>query len=81
MTCSFNYLSRATSFENNFWVGFVCRTVRESLTATRVERMVYEFLGRDRSTVMKAARTAGYCAAEDLLPYHARLLQPDTPFR
>ena len=29
MTSSFNYLHRVASFENNFWVGYVTRTVRE----------------------------------------------------
>lgn len=81
MTNTFNYLNRVPSFANNFWVGYVTRTVRESPTATRVERMVYEFLGRDRSKVMTAARQAGYYAEEDLLPFHARLLQPKVNFR
>ena len=30
---------------------------------------------------MHAARTAGYCKLEDLLPFHRRLLRPDQPFR
>lgn len=81
MTSTFNYLSRVASFENNFWVGYVTRTMRESPTATRVERMVYEYLGRNWSKVITAARQAGYHAEEDLLPFHARLLQPDVNFR
>lgn len=81
MTCSFNFLNKVASFENNFWVGYVTRTVRESQDATRVERMAYEYLGTDMTKVLPAARSAGYCTAEELLPFHARLLQPDTPFR
>lgn len=81
MTSSFNYLSREHSFENNFWSGYVTRTVRESPTSTRVERLVYEHLGRDGAAARATARMAGYHAREDLLPFHARLLQPDVPFR
>lgn len=81
MTCSFNYLSRVSSFENNFWVGYATRTMRETVTATRVTRMVYEHLGHDTGAVLSAARTSGYTTAEDLLPFHKRLLQIDTPFR
>ena len=81
MTCSFNYLTRVASFENNFWVGYVTRTMRESVTATRVTRMVYEHLGRDTGTVLAAARGTGFHSADDLLPFHKRLLQIDAPFR
>lgn len=80
MTCSFNYLSRVASFENNFWVGYVARTVRESMSGDRAVRMVYEHLGSDFSTVMAAARKSGYCAEEDLIPFHRRLLDPARPF-
>lgn len=81
MTCSFNYLARVASFENNFWVGYVTRTVRESSSGTRATRMVYEHLGRDRSSVFDAARNSGYLTEENLMPFHNRLLQPDQPFR
>ena len=81
MTGSFNYLSRVPSFENNFWVGYVTRTVRENPVGQRVERMVYEHLGRNTGKVLSAARSAGFHSADRLLPYHRRLLQPDTPFR
>ena len=37
-TTSFNYLARVPSFENNFWVGYVTRTVRENVAGRRVER-------------------------------------------
>lgn len=81
MTCSFNYLARVASFENNFWVGYVTRTMRETVTGTRVTRMVYEHLGRDRATVFAAARTAGFHSEDELMPFHKRLLQIDDPFR
>ncbi|MEL6100232.1 MAG: helix-turn-helix transcriptional regulator [Pseudomonadota bacterium] len=80
MTCSFNYLSRVTSFENNYWLGYVARTVREMPGSERVVRMVYEHLGNDFGKARKAARTAGYCSSEELLPFHQRLLQPEQPF-
>jgi len=81
MTCSFNYLSRVSSFENNYWVGYVTRTMRETVTATRVTRMVYEHLGRDTHAVLAAARRTGFHDADGLLPFHKRLLQIDAPFR
>ncbi len=81
MTCSFNFLSRVSSFENNFWVGYVTRTVRESPTSTRATRMVYEHLGRDSKKVFQAAHAAGFVAEEDLTPFSRRLLQIDDPFR
>ena len=79
-TCSFNYLSRVASFESNYWVGYVARTVRETPNSQRVVRMVYEHLGHDLSKALGAARSAGYCAADQLLPFHQRLLQPELPF-
>lgn len=81
MTCSFNYLSRVASFENNYWVGYVTRTVRESLTGTRAVRMVYEHLGRKRSDIYTAARQSGFVNEDELLPFHRRMLQPGDPFR
>ncbi|MEM6339869.1 MAG: helix-turn-helix transcriptional regulator [Pseudomonadota bacterium] len=79
-TSSLNYLTRVPSFENNFWVGYVGRTVREMPGSDRVVRMVYEHLGPRSRKVIDAAKGAGYCGAEDLLPYHRRLLQIDQPF-
>lgn len=81
MTCSFNYLMRETSFENNYWIGYVARTVRESMSGDRVVRKVYEHLGTDWRKARVAASKAGYCSFEDLLPFHQRLLRPDDPFR
>lgn len=81
MTSSFNYLARVASFENNYWVGYVTRTVRESTTGTRVTRMVYEHLGGSWGDVLEAARHTGFKTEDELLPFHRRLLQPSDPFR
>ena len=80
-TASLNYLNRVTSFQNNFWVGYVARTVRESASSERATRLVYEHLGDDVTRIMATARTAGFCQFEELVPFHQRLLQPDDPFR
>ncbi len=81
MTCSFNFLSRIASFENNFWVGYVTRTVRESVTGRRAVRMVYEHLEANTPAVMSAARATGFVPQDEVLPFHLRLLQPEQPFR
>lgn len=81
LTASLNYLNRVTSFENNYWVGYVVRTVRENSSSTRVTRMVYEYLPHDFSKIMPVARSAGFCNLEDLIPFHQRLLQPQDSFR
>lgn len=81
VTCSFNYLSRVASMNNNYWVGYVTRTVRESTTGTRAVRMVYEHLGRDMNAILAAARRTGLHNEEELMPFHRRLLQPGDPFR
>lgn len=81
MTCSFNYLSRVASFENNYWVGYVTRTVPENLNGTRAVRMVYEYLGTDCGEILAAARSTGFFNDEQLMPFHRRLLQPNEPFR
>ncbi|MEL6452620.1 MAG: helix-turn-helix transcriptional regulator [Pseudomonadota bacterium] len=81
MTASFNFLSRVTSFDNNYWVGYVARTVREVPEGDRVVRMVYEHLGNNFGRAKAAAKSGGYCNVDELLPFHQRLLQPDVPFR
>ncbi|MFC3615088.1 helix-turn-helix domain-containing protein [Lutimaribacter marinistellae] len=81
LTCSFNYLSRVTSFDNNFWVGYVSRTTREHAMGGRATRMVYEFLGNDMARILDAARTTGFSDEAGLLPFHRRLLKPEEPFR
>ena len=80
ITCSYNFLNRVASFQNNFWVGYVTRTVPEVSGEVRVTRMVYEYLGRDTGTVLAAARETGYCNESELLPFHRRLLRVDEPF-
>ncbi|MEM7319864.1 MAG: XRE family transcriptional regulator, partial [Pseudomonadota bacterium] len=79
-TCSFNYLSRIASFENNFWVGYVTRTVRESSNATRATRMVYEHLGSSIANIVALARQSGMVDEVDLQPFHKSLLKPDEEF-
>ena len=80
MTYSFNYLARIGSLENNFWLGYVARTVRDG-SGERVTRMVYEYLGQDMGRALQAARSAGFSTTQDLLPYHRHLLRPEEPFR
>ena len=79
-TTSFNYLAHLPSFENNFWVGYVARTVREGLAGRRVERVVFEHLNRDRTRVMTLARAAGLCSEDDLPPFHRQQLRVGQPF-
>ncbi|APX11257.1 helix-turn-helix domain-containing protein [Tateyamaria omphalii] len=79
-TASFNYLSRVTSFENNFWVGYVTRTIKESIGDDRIVRMVYEYLGTGFGAAKEAARRAGYCTADELAPFERRLLKVGEPF-
>lgn len=80
-TNTFNFLTRVPSFENNFWVGYLTRTVREEVSGTRAQRMVYEYLGPFGPKVLSAARTAGYKSDTELLPFHRQLLRPGEPFR
>ena len=81
VTASMNYLNRVTSFENNYWVGYVARTVRENSSSTRMTRLVYEHLGTDFARIMPAARSAGFCQFDELIPFHQRLLQAEDSFR
>ena len=81
LTFSFNYLSRVSSYQNNFWVGYATRTATETLTGSRVSRMVYEHLGTNRKEIMRTARMAGYATEEQLVPFHRQLLMIGTPFR
>nr|WP_245840763.1 helix-turn-helix transcriptional regulator [Puniceibacterium sediminis] len=80
LTTSFNYLARITSFQNNFWVGYAARTVRESMTGRRVTRLVYEYLGSDRKTIMTAARSSGFCTESELIPFHRTQLRMGESF-
>lgn len=74
-TCSFSFLSRVASFENNYWEGYTARTIAESVSGQRVARMVCEHLGTLNGAVMDTARQAGLCTKAGLPPYHARLLR------
>lgn len=80
MTSSFNYLSRVASFENNYWVGYITRTVPEAVDGHRVTRMVFEHLGKKPADALPTARATGFYTADALPPFHRRLLMPDTPF-
>jgi len=80
MTCSFNFLSRVASFQNNFWVGYVTRTVPETVGGLRIARLVYEHLGAELGPALHAARAAGFCKADALPPFHGRLLKPGKEF-
>lgn len=81
MSCSFNFLSQETSFQSNLWEGYATRTTREKVTGRRATRMVYEYLGRDLSKIMKCARQSGLVSREDIPPFHIRLLRLDQEFR
>lgn len=80
MTCSFNYLNRVASFENNFWVGYITRTVAESIGGLRAARLAYEYLGTDVSAAIGANRSGGFLREQDLPNFHARLLRPGVDF-
>ncbi|MEW9918661.1 helix-turn-helix domain-containing protein [Marimonas sp. MJW-29] len=80
MTSTFNYLSRVASFENNFWQGYVTRTVPENVGGLRATRMVFELLGNRPRDVLAAARATGFHSVDDLPAFHRRLLMPDVPF-
>lgn len=80
LTTSFNFLAQVPSFENNYWVGYTVRTVRESTTGARAARLVYEYLGRDGAKARRAARQSGFCSANDLLPYEQSQLRIGQPF-
>lgn len=80
LTTSFNFLAQIASFQNSYWVGYTVRTVRESMTGSRVSRLVYEHLGTDMSRIMAAARGSGFCSAEDLVPYQRTQLRVNEAF-
>lgn len=81
MTASFNFLHPIASFENNFWTGYVSRTVPESHDAERVTRMVYEHLGTRLSRALAAGRTAGIVDPAQIPDFHLRQLQSRSAFR
>ena len=79
-TASFNYMARVPAMENNYWLGYVARTVPEVPGSDRVVRMVYEHVGTEFRAARAVARTVGYHDVDELLPFHKRLLKPDSPF-
>lgn len=81
LSASFNFLAQETSFQQNIWVGYVTRTVREKINAPRAVRMVYEHLGKDLPRALREARVSGLVPLEAVPPFHARLLRLDQPFR
>ncbi|MEM9844631.1 MAG: helix-turn-helix transcriptional regulator [Pseudomonadota bacterium] len=81
LACSFNFLTPETSFQSNIWEGYATRTVREKVTGRRAARMVYEYLGRNLSKVLKVARQAGLVPLEDVPPFHRKLLRLNEEFR
>lgn len=80
LTSSFNYLSRVASFHNNFWQGYVTRTIPEVAGDVRICRLAYEHLGSDLKDILPIARSNGFCSAAELPAFHRRLLRPDVPF-
>ncbi len=81
LSCSFNFLSRQSSFQPNIWEGYAARTIRESVSGNRATRMVYEHLGRFSDQVLKTARRAGLVTQDAVPEYHRRLLRLDQEFR
>src|SRR6056297_1992858 len=81
LSCSFNFLSRQSSFQPNLWEGYAARTIRESVSGARATRMVYEHLGRFSRPVLETARQAGLVTPEAVPEYHLRLLRRDQEFR
>ncbi|MFP7673241.1 helix-turn-helix domain-containing protein [Marivita sp. S0852] len=80
LTTSFNFLAQIPSFQNNYWVGYTVRTVRENMNGSRVARLVYEYLGSDGAKIRAAARNSGFCCADDLIPFQRTQLRIDEPF-
>ncbi len=80
-SASFNFLHPVVSFENNFWTGYLARTVPESMETERVGRLVYEHLGQNYSLALQTARNTGIVDETKVPEYHLRLLKEQTPFR
>ena len=80
LATSFSYLSRVSSIQNHFWIGYTTRTVRETVDGRRAARLVFEHLGHNLGAALTAARGLGFCRADELIPYHAKLLRLDSQF-
>ena len=81
LSCSFNFLSRQSSFQPNIWEGYATRSIRESVSGRRATRMVYEHLGRFSGQVLATARRAGLVSPDSVPEYHLRLLRMEQEFR
>lgn len=80
VTCSFNFLAKVATYNDNYWEGYTTRTIRESISGPRVARLVYEYLGKDTHLVLDSARRAGIIEASEVPTFHARLLRLNDPF-
>lgn len=80
MTSSFNYLSRVASFENNFWTGYITRTVPDDVGGLRATRMAFEHLGNSVADALPAARSCGFATVDKLPSFHQRLLKTEDSF-
>lgn len=81
LACSFNFLTRETSFQSNIWEGYATRTVREKVTGRRAARMVYEYVGKGLRNGLPVARRSGLVPLSEVPPFHARLLRLNEEFR
>lgn len=80
-TSSLNFLHPVSSFENNFWAGYVTRTVPESQESDRVTRLVYEYVGTGINRGLMVGRNSGIVSADQVPEFHSRLLQVQNGFR
>jgi transcriptional regulator with XRE-family HTH domain len=80
MTSSFNFLSQVASFENNYWVGYITRTVPEIAGGLRATRLSYEYVGATFHDALPAARSVGFRKVEALPSFHRKLLNPGVAF-
>ncbi|MBB3985210.1 transcriptional regulator with XRE-family HTH domain [Sagittula marina] len=80
-TTHFNYLAPIPAPEGHFWLGYTARAARDQETARRVERQTYEFLGPRIKDALPAARLAGLCNPDDLMPCIRSLLRIGEPFQ
>lgn len=81
LTCSFSFLSRVSSQENNLWEGYSTRPARESPNGYRVVRMVYEHIVSNPTAIYRTARNSGIKRRDELNAVHAKLLKPGAPFK
>jgi transcriptional regulator with XRE-family HTH domain len=80
LSCSFNFLTRQSSFQPNIWEGYAARTIRETGSGQRTTRMVYEHLGGFSGQVLETARRAGLVTLDEVPEDHRRVLRLDQDF-